>query len=273
MLYSDFLKKKYSAKTKNDIVMVEGVPPLTLLNCKNSRLYDYTVYGNVGGVGNLQNEDYIIPVIVRGKNYFSFDKSSTSPYFTISKVENKEKWAVKRVGTAGADLLALQCNLEIGTSIKMTIPEITSDVPDSAVDKNRSFRLRVKYSDGTFGYPNSNTLLIVNKPCTEILCQLNNTNNTNWQIGETLTFSNPILEIGEITGIYEPYVEPVTYDVVLNNPLYVDDFIDYHRQIISRNGIETQLNLPPIFTNQGTTILTVGTEIQPSNTIATYFKK
>ena len=105
------------------------------------------------------------------------------------------------------------------------------------------------------------------------------------------------VEIGTVLTDYEPYVEPVTTNIYLNEPLrkvgdYVD-YIDFKNQKVFRNvevlddtgtltigesykGIidneGTSIDLPNIPTHKGTNIIEVDTEVKPSSLEIEYVK-
>lgn len=106
------------------------------------------------------------------------------------------------------------------------------------------------------------------------------------------------LQFGVKTIDYEPYIEPITTNIYLDEPLRkIDDYadyIDFNKQKIFRNvqviddtgtkpieesykgiidNIGTDIQLPSIPTFKGTTILSVDTEIQPSNAEVVYMGK
>lgn len=65
--------------------------------------------------------------------------------------------------------------------------------------------------------------------------------------------SNTQLERGQIATIYEPYIEPTTTNIYLNEPIEVNE---------SKSLSDTNVNIPTI---NGTNILSIDTTVQPSN--------
>jgi hypothetical protein len=63
---------------------------------------------------------------------------------------------------------------------------------------------------------------------------------------------------------YEPYVEPITTNIYLDEPLTINDYIDFRKQQLFKDGVPIDIELPNIPTIKGTTILEIETEIQPS---------
>jgi hypothetical protein len=68
-----------------------------------------------------------------------------------------------------------------------------------------------------------------------------------------------MLEEGEITD-YEPYIEPITTNIYLNEPLGFGEVLEYSKD-----------NIPKLPTFKGTTIYSVDTTVQPSNMSVTYY--
>ena len=65
--------------------------------------------------------------------------------------------------------------------------------------------------------------------------------------------SNTQLERGQIATIYEPYIEPTTTNIYLDEPIEVNE---------SKSLSDTNVNIPTI---NGTNILSIDTTVQPSN--------
>jgi hypothetical protein len=78
----------------------------------------------------------------------------------------------------------------------------------------------------------------------------------------TSTITNLQLEVAETKTDYEPYVEPVTTNIYLNEPLKENEYISCKEH-----------NLPPIPTFKGTTIIEVDTNINSSNMEVVYLGK
>ena len=74
-----------------------------------------------------------------------------------------------------------------------------------------------------------------------------------------IIYSDIQLEEGGLTD-YEPYVEPVTTNIYLDEPLSEGQTINYKKD-----------NLPVLPSFKGTTIVSVETEVKPSNMEVTYY--
>ena len=68
------------------------------------------------------------------------------------------------------------------------------------------------------------------------------------------------LELGDVSTDYEPYHEPSTTNIYLDEPLGEGQSINYKKD-----------GLPTIPTFKGTSIITADTTIQPSNAEITYY--
>jgi hypothetical protein len=90
-------------------------------------------------------------------------------------------------------------------------------------------------------------------------------NGTGYEEGEWKEYSNISMCSSKYTNKYEPYVEPITTNIYLDEPLTINDYIHYKKQVISKNGLEETIELPSIPTVKGTCILEVDTGVQPSN--------
>ena len=82
---------------------------------------------------------------------------------------------------------------------------------------------------------------------------------TIWAYNTPLLYSDIQLEEGGLTD-YEPYVEPTTTNIYLDEPLTEGQTINYKAD-----------NLPKLPTFKGTTIYSIDTQIQPSNMEVSYY--
>lgn len=76
----------------------------------------------------------------------------------------------------------------------------------------------------------------------------------------------PQLELGSESTPYEPYHEPITTNIYLDEPLKTDDILKYPENVlVHADGTAENITLPSIPTFDSTTIISTDTEIQPSN--------
>lgn len=79
------------------------------------------------------------------------------------------------------------------------------------------------------------------------------------------------LELGTESTDYEPYHEPITTNIYLDEPLKTGDILKYPENVlVHADGTAETLALPEIPTFDGTTVISADTEIQPSNMEITY---
>lgn len=87
--------------------------------------------------------------------------------------------------------------------------------------------------------------------------------------GSTIKFA--MFEISETVTEYEPYVEPVTTNIYLDEPLKENEYIDFKKQKLYSDEIESTICLPNLPTFKGTTIYEINTTTQPSNMVVEYY--
>ena len=103
--------------------------PLTIVGSKNGNVKDYKIYGSGDGIGvDDGNGNYVIPVEVRGKNYFDLDKvpfnqSTTQPY-------NNGIRAKKTSNTNRGNKIPI--DLPAGKTIYLTLDVVDSQIAGSA---------------------------------------------------------------------------------------------------------------------------------------------
>lgn len=173
---------------------------------------------------------YKIPITVRGKNLLKFN----------------DKQEVTNTNYNG-DLKSIDVNLPKGTKITAS-----ADVDATlTTTNNNTVSLKLTYEDNTteiINYFNSTSIKVLGgakgraytsyvapKNVKKITITMHAFNKSN---GGTTTFSNFQIALGD-NNIYEPYIEPVTTNIYLEEPLRKigdsDDFIEYKTQNIERN--------------------------------------
>ena len=183
---------------------------------------------------------YKVPISIKGKNLFDIDAflalNDNSAYY--SKNENGEIVQVKPDYRTDKTLFNY-VTLPMGTyTISCSNTSITKSIvylngASTSGSLNRTFTITETSTIGFKFYESAGTVL------------------GHIQIEERETASE-----------YEPYTAPNTYNIYLDEPLAEGEYIDY----INGSG------LPRIQTNKGTNIITVGTEVKPSNIEAQYYK-
>lgn len=75
-----------------------------------------------------------------------------------------------------------------------------------------------------------------------------------------------LLEAGSKSTAYEPYHEPAATSIYLAKPLKTGDILKYPENVLEHpDGTIESVSLPKIPTFSGTTIVSTGTEVEPSN--------
>lgn len=253
-----FQKKKLAFmsivnRIKGFIRTITGELPLTLEGCVDEEsIIDYTLYGQsvqngtptpetpveVESVGEYDETTgkYKIPIKVSGKNLFDINKFITldgnSTYYEIN--ENGEL-VQKASDYRGNTVLPTVAVLPIGTYII------------SGFGSWSTFRVVNKTTGEGIGY----SKFTLTEP-TEIAVKW-------WAKGGTV-IGKPMLREGTTATGYEPYHEPITTNIYLDEPLGDGQCISYKKD-----------GLPNLPTFKGTSIISADTTIQPSNVEITYY--
>lgn len=207
---------------------VEGVPPLTF-TADGSALKNYRFYGAAGGVGDYDENSgkYVIPVTIAGKN--KFDGTLFSGYYTDSTMAS--------IGGVSGNYKSCKVYLSAGTyTFSCSIPVliiryITSDI-------YRSNPIGSKYTqEYTFTLANDSYVSLA----------FRNESNTAWDDSTTIQ-----VELSQSATEYEPFHEPSTINIFLDEPVYEGESVSM---------ADTSIQIGTI---DGTNILTVGTEVQPT---------
>ena len=215
----------YTATTEFEL---EGVPPL-IFRSDGSALKNYRFYGATGGIGDYDEESgkYVIPVTIAGKN--KFDGTLFSGYYTDSTMTS--------IGGVSGNYKSCKVYLSAGTytfscSVSVLIIRyITSDI-------YRSNPIGSKYTqEYTFTLANDSYVSLA----------FRNESNTAWDDSTTIQ-----VELSQSATEYEPYHEPSTINIFLDEPVYEGESVSM---------ADTSIQIGTI---DGTNILTAGTEVQPT---------
>ena len=215
---------------------VSGVPPL-IFKSDGSALKNYRFYGAAGGVGDYDENSgkYVIPVTIAGKN--KFDGTLFSGYYTDSTMTS--------IGGATGNYKSFKLLLSAGTyTFSCSVPVliiryITSDI-------YRSNPIGSKYTqEYTFTLANDSYVSLA----------FRNESNTAWDDSTTIQ-----VELSQSATEYEPFHEPSTINIFLDKPVYEGDSVSMEDTGVLI-GEDTGIQIGTI---DGTNILTVGTEVQPS---------
>lgn len=99
-----------------------------------------------------------------------------------------------------------------------------------------------------------------------------------------VNLTNMFLRKADVDSSYEPYGYKIpikvtagdsfeeTTNIYLDAPLAEGDFVDFKSQKVVRGNVETLIDVPQIKTHKGTNIISVNTELTPSNIKVQYYK-
>lgn len=224
---------------------VEGVPPLTFPSNGNN-LLNYRIDGANGGVGDLVTDTsdenygkYKVPVIINGKNLLQINATTQTVNGVTFTINNNG--TVTCNGTATNNIFfALTGNNSIENIILNGCPAGGSG--DSylvrAIDTSGKV-LKTDVGEGTevFSLINARIQIRIAK---DYICN-------------NLTFY-PMIRLAIIQDdTYEPYINPTTTNIYLDEPIEVNE---------SKSLSDTNVNIPTI---NGTNTLSIDTTVQPSN--------
>lgn len=282
---------------------VEG-KVLRLDNSAGKVLRDYKIYGNsvqdgmpsadspveIQNVGdyNETTGKYDVPIAVGGKNLLNLENATKIGGTSFAVTDN-----VVTITDIGDSYGLTWMNKYIGLQGGQTYYFKT--IPSSNV--NSAAGWRINYTDGTNSGTKGYSAAITipeDKEVKSVYLYIG------WDLSheEPITLKNIQIELGTTATEYEPFIEPVTTVISLDEPLRLvsdsADYIDYKNQKVVRNvevlddtgmltieesysvmdsPVEEPMDLPVIDTNLYTNVISVGTQIQPSNVKVTYFKK
>lgn len=276
------LKKYVEYKlTHSDMVAtVEGYP-LTMHNCKpNKRMKQLEIYGNtVDGIGlgelvtDVNDANYgkcIMPITTRGINLINVDDFINGNFKVNADGSCTLSWILSgRFSAYSTDL----GHIPSGSTLvfKASILEATTSYKEVLI--------QLTYTNGTVKYyacKNSTTITLENT-IKQIGLYIHNSE----EKGSYITFKDfGLYYQNEYIG-YEPYVQPVTTNVFLSEPLRkigaYADYVDFKNKkaVYYNDGIATEEAVKvelPVLTAK-TTIIEVDTSIAPSNMYGKYIKK
>ena len=91
--------------------------------------------------------------------------------------------------------------------------------------------------------------------------------------GCNMTISNiMITEINIKDTVYEPFLNPMTTSIYLDNPLGNGECLDFMRQKLIKATSQTGVALPKVQVFKGTSVIGTDTEVSPTNIKAKYIK-
>lgn len=225
---------------KGFVRKVSGILPLTLPNCfDDNGLIDYSISGNVGGVGD------------KTINLLDMDSYVQSPGYIISETNGEKTWQGGS-RTIVENFIEVEPNTDYwmgGESLNTQYNEIHI----FAYDSEQSYIGKI-----TGGYKIWWTFTTPDN-CKYIRFYYNNIENLMLKHGSKKTEYEPWgYKIPIVCS--NPNVESIITTIYLKEPLTEGQIITY-----------TEDNLPTLPTIPGTTIYSVDTTTQPSNMEVTYY--
>ncbi len=233
-----------------------GILPLTF-HSDRTNLKDYRIYGNTGGVGEKVNDNlYKIPVTISGKNLFNLSRWEGE---SVCRMTVNGNSIVGTTGTGYWGMYSLKTfMIEAGTpfSVQLYFVPNGTNYPECLgfkfYDSNRTQVFN--FMDKTSG---TKKTLICDNDIAYIALGISKLKQNAYN---EITDIKIIIESGSEITDYEPYHEPMTTNIYLEQPLQKGESIS-----LSEAGIQ----IPTI---SGTNILTVDTEIQPEKVSVRYWK-
>lgn len=258
-------------RVKGFVRTISGTPPITLPDCvSEDSIVNYTLSGEgyqdgtptpeeqieVEFVGDLVTDTtdvnygkYKIPVKASGKNKFNINKIENGTGFVVEDnaiIITKEagNYAYVRAGITPEMFLEMTGLKEGDQIITALTREVTNGTP-----ANTTGRMQFTGKNGfaTYNLTNSGEAKLTTVP------ENFNSDNysaliiygcSNGEAGDVITkLSNIIIAKQETyDGKYEPYVEPITTNIYLDEPLSKFDHIDFENQKLVRNLYARTLN-------------------------------
>ena len=284
----NYLQKKKLAfmsivnRVKGFIRTITGALPLTLEGCVDEEsIIDYTLYGQSVQNGTLTPEmpvevesvgeydeiigKYKIPIKVSGKNLF--DVSSVKKLYDsngkdISNFLIVEDEVLRNKYGAYAESNYIPCNvttLSAGTyTLSCEVSGTGSGYIGMFINKSNQ-RATFKTPNGVDWGEISYTFTL-EEESTITGIQLQGFGNASNYLQLEIYFRNIQIEESDTATDYEPYHEPITTNIYLDEPLGEGQSINYKKD-----------GLPTIPTFKGTSIISADTTIQPSNAEITYY--
>jgi hypothetical protein len=223
-----------------------------IFKSNGGRLRNYRIYGNTGGVGDLdtETEKYIIPVVMQNKNILQ----NTSPSRTFGNLTAvvQEDGTVVLNGTP-----SITAFMDISTSIYVESGMIFNGCPTGGSSNTYCLRA-TKLSDNNYATQKGDDIVFTSSENYKINIRIN----ANYTC-DNLIF-RPMIRYPNTDSTFEPYHEPKVYNICLDEPLKANEYIDFREQkrFNSDNTSEIVL-MPALQSVDGTNIIAVETSVQP----------
>ena len=246
---------------------ISGTPPLTFESngrpLKNYRIYGNTVNGE--SVGDLVTEgehagEYCVPVKIEGKNMVNTQEMLQGYWaYADGLFTSSSTWiCTPKIPCKGGEYYTFQF-----ANTSRWYGFVWYDNNNEFISSNnQQSYLQTEFRSLTSKAPDNAAYMAIN------IAGFPETN-SNISKADLVNFQ---LERGSSVTEYEPYHNPITVDIYLNHQIhknednseYIDNRKNVHYHI---DGTSETISLPELPTFYGTNILSILTEIQPSNMV------
>lgn len=243
--YSKMFKKDYSSKTNYYDIANNNVKFVKLLSYSaTDTISQDTMFCNSTTIPEYEPYGYKVPVVISGKNLLQNTASSQTINDVTFTVNNDGSIICN--GTSSA-----VTTFAISIKLNSNINYVLSGSPKNGGAETYRLDLRnISYSVYNNTVDNGNGInFAVEENGTYLVCIRIATNYT----CNNLTFY-PMIRLASIQDdTYEPYIEPTTTNIYLDEPIEANESISLS---------ETNVDIPTI---EGTNVITIDTTVQPSN--------
>ena len=253
MRRNDFFKYLLlNSATPTDTAELESETLPYLFKSNGHRLRNYRIYGNTGGVGDLdtETEKYIIPVVMQNKNVLQ----NTSPSRTFGNLTAtvQPDGTVILNGTSPSTAF-----IDINTKVFVESGMILSGCPSGG--SNNTYCLRgTKLSDNNYATQKGDDIVFTSSENYKISIRIN----ANYTC-DNLIF-RPMIRYPNTNNVFVAYEEPAIKNISLDSPLDDGDYIDFREQKrFNSDNTNEILSLPAITSINGISVLSVNTAVQP----------
>ena len=253
MSRNDFFKYILLRGTsQTDTAELESETLPYLFKSNGHRLRNYRIYGNTGGVGDLdtETEKYIIPVVMQNKNVLQ----NTSPSRTFGNLTAtvQPDGTVILNGTSPSTAF-----IDINTKVFVESGMILSGCPSGGSANTYCLRA-TKLSTESYANQTGDDIVFTSSENYKISIRIN----ANYTC-DNLIF-RPMIRYPNTNNVFVAYEEPAIKNISLDSPLDDGDYIDFREQKrFNSDNTNEILSLPAITSINGISVLSVNTAVQP----------
>ena len=253
MSRNDFFKYILLRGTsQTDTAELESETLPYLFKSNGHRLRNYRIYGNTGGVGDLdtETEKYIIPVVMQNKNVLQ----NTSPSRTFGNLTAtvQPDGTVILNGTSPSTAF-----IDINTNIFVESGMIFNGCPSGGSANTYCLRA-TKLSTESYANQTGDDIVFTSSENYKISIRIN----ANYTC-DNLIF-RPMIRYPNTNNVFVAYEEPAIKNISLDSPLDDGDYIDFREQKrFNSDNTNEILSLPAITSINGISVLSVNTAVQP----------